>query len=214
MTAPFDVKKALKELYVPPTRPTAVDVPAMTFLMVDGAGNPNAEAGEYARAVQALYTLTYTIKMSPRGGLVLDGYVDFVVPPLEGLWEFPLELFDGVLVPKDALTWTSMIRVPEFVTAEALDQARVEVARKRADVDTSRVRVATWAEGLCVQIMHVGPYDAEPESVARMHRWAADQGYAIDLSSERRHHEIYLSDPRRSAPEKLRTVVRHPIRRV
>lgn len=212
MAQPFDVKKELKELYVPPTRPTIVDVPEMTFLMVDGAGNPNDEAGEYARAVQALYSLTYTVKMSPRSGQALDGFFEFAVPPLEGLWEFPPEQFDGVHVPKDALTWTSMIRVPEFVTIDVLDWARAEVAEKRPDVDTSGARVGTWTEGLCVQVMHVGPYDTEPESVDRMHAWAAEQGYAVDFSHERRHHEIYLGDPRRSAPERLRTVVRHPIR--
>lgn len=211
MIETFDVKKALKELYVPPTRPTIVDVPEMTFLMVDGAGNPNDEEGEYARAIQALYSLTYTIKMSPKSGRAPDGYIEFVVPPLEGLWEFPLEQFDGVHVPKDALTWTSMIRVPEFVTAETLDWARGELARKGKDVDTSRARVETWTEGVCVQIMHVGPYDAEPASVARMHEWAQSQGYVVDLSPTRRHHEIYLGDPRRTAPEKLRTVVRHPV---
>lgn len=212
MPQAFDVKKSLKELYVPPTRPTIVDVPAMSFLMVDGAGNPNDEDGEYARAIQALYSLTYTIKMSPKAGHALTGFFEFAVPPLEGLWEFPVELFDGVRVPKDALTWTSMIRVPEFVTSDTFAWARAEVDHKKREVDTSRARLATWTEGLCVQIMHVGPYDTEPASVARMHDWAQSQGYAIDLSPERRHHEIYLGDPRRTAPEKLRTVVRHPIR--
>ncbi len=214
MDEKFDVKKALKELYQPPTRPTLVDVPEMTFLMVDGAGNPNDEQGEYARAIQALYSLTYTIKMSPKAGHTLDGYFEFAVPPLEGLWEFPLELFDGLHVPKGALVWTSMIRMPDFVTADILDWARAEVARKKSDVDTSRARLATWAEGLCVQIMHVGPYDTEPASVSRMHEWAESAGYVVDLSHDRRHHEIYLSDPRRTAPAKLRTVVRHPIRAV
>ncbi len=212
MTETFDVKKALRELYVPPTRPTLVDVPEMTFLMVDGAGNPNDEEGEYARAIQALYSLTYTIKMSPKSGQALDGYIEFVVPPLEGLWDFPIEQWDGVHVPKDALTWTSMIRVPEFVTAETLEWARGELVRRGKDVDTSRAQVGTWTEGVCVQIMHVGPYDTEPASVARMHEWAQAQGYLVDLSPTRRHHEIYLGDPRRTAPEKLRTVVRHPIR--
>jgi hypothetical protein len=185
----------------------------MTFVMVDGAGNPNDEQGAYARAIQALYSLTYTIKMSPRAGRELEGFFEFAVPPLEGLWTFPLGQFDGVHVPKDALIWTSMIRLPEFVSPEVLDWARAEVARKRKDVDTSRARLETWTEGLCVQIMHIGPYDTEPESVARMHAWAESQGYVVDLSDERRHHEIYLGDPRRSAPDKLKTVVRHPIRR-
>lgn len=212
MAETFDVKKALKELYQPPTRPTIVDVPAMTFLMVDGAGNPNDEAGDYVAAVQALYTVTYTIKMSPRAGRALEGFFAFTVPPLEGLWDFPIESFDGVHVPKDALVWTSLIRVPEFVTDEILDWARTAAARRRRDVDTSALRLDSWTEGRCVQIMHHGPYETEPVSVARMHEWAQSQGYAIDLSPERRHHEIYLSDPRRTAPEKLKTVVRHPIR--
>jgi hypothetical protein len=209
----FDVKKALKELYLPPTRPTIVDVPAMTFVMVDGAGNPNDEGGAYARAVRALYSLSYAIKMSPRAGGQPAGFFDFAVPPLEGLWTFPLEQYDGVHVPKDALRWTSMIRLPEFVTPDVLDWARGEAARKNKDVDTSRARVETWREGLCVQIMHIGPYDTEPESVERMHEWAEAQGCAVDLSEQRRHHEIYVSDPRRAAPDKLKTVVRHPIRR-
>jgi hypothetical protein len=208
----FDVKKALRELYLPPTRPTIVDVPEMTFVMVDGAGNPNDEEGAYARAIQTLYSLTYTIKMSPRAGSAPEGFFDFAVPPLEGLWTFPLEQFDGVHVPKDALIWTSMIRLPEFVTPEVLDWACAEVARKKKDVDTSRARVETWTEGLCVQIMHIGPYDTEPESVERMHAWAESQGYVVDLSDERRHHEIYLGDPRRTASDRLKTVVRHPIR--
>lgn len=212
MAQVFDVKKSLREFYLPPTRPTIVDVPAMTFVMVDGAGDPNDEQGAYARAVQALYSLTYTIKMSPRAGRAPEGFFEFAVPPLEGLWTFPLEQFDGVHVPKDALIWTSMIRLPEFVTPEVLDWARTEVARKKKDVDVSRARVETWAEGLCVQIMHIGPYDTEPESVARMHAWVESQDYVIDLSDERRHHEIYLGDPRRSAPDTLKTVVRHPIR--
>jgi hypothetical protein len=208
----FDVKKDLRQFYLPPTRPTIVDVPAMTFVMVDGAGDPNDEEGAYARAVQALYSLTYTIKMSPRAGRAPEGYFEFAVPPLEGLWTFPLEKFDGVHVPKDALIWTSMIRVPEFVTPEVLDWARTEATRKKTGVDVSRARVETWTEGLCVQLMHVGPYDTEPESVDRMHAWAESQDYVIDLSDERRHHEIYLGDPRRCAPDNLRTVVRHPIR--
>ena len=208
----FDVRKALKELYQPLTRPTIVDVPEMSFLMVDGSGNPNDEEGEYASAIQALYSLTYTIKMSTKSGHALDGFVEFTVPPLEGLWDFPLDQFDGVHVPKDALVWTSMIRVPEFVTPAIVDWARGEVARKKKDVDISRARLETWTEGVCVQIMHVGPYDTEPASIARMHAWAESQGYAIDLSPQRRHHEIYLGDPRRTAPEKLKTVVRHPIR--
>lgn len=212
MAQTFDVKKALREFYVPPTTPTIVDVPAMTFIKVDGAGNPNDEEEAYARAIQALYSLTYTIKMSPRAGQAPEGFFEFAVPPLEGLWTFPLEQFDGVQVPKDALIWTSMIRLPEFVTPEVLDWARAEVARRKKDVDTSRARLETWTEGLCVQIMHIGPYDTEPESVARMHAWAESQGYVVDLSGERRHHEIYLGDPRRTAPDRLKTVVRHPIR--
>jgi len=150
--------------------------------------------------------------MSPRSGQAPDGFFEFVVPPLEGLWEFPLEQFDGVHVPKDALTWTSMIRVPEFVTGETLDWARRELTHRGRDVDTSRARVERWTEGVCVQIMHVGPYDTEPGSVQRMHEWAQAQGCSVDLSPTRRHHEIYLGDPRRTAPEKLRTVVRHPVR--
>ena len=212
MAHAFDVKKDLKELYLPPARPTIVDVAAMTFVMVDGVGDPNDVQGAYPRAIQALYSLTYTIKMSPRAGRAPEGFFEFAVPPLEGLWTFPLEQFDGVHVPKDALIWTSMLRLPEFVTGEVLDWARAEVARKKNGFDISRARLETWTEGLCVQIMHIGPYDTEPESVTRMHAWAESQDYVVDLSDKRRHHEIYLGDPRRTAPDKLKTVVRHPIR--
>lgn len=214
MAAAFDVKKAQRELYVPPTRPVIADVPAMTFLMADGAGDPNDADGEFARAVGALYALSYTIRMSPRSGSEPKGYFDYVVAPLEGLWTFPLELFDGVHVPTQALSWTAMIRQPEFVTAEVLEWARAAVAAKKPQIDTAPVRRATWTEGLTVQMLHLGPYATEPESLARMHSLAAKSGYAIDLSDVRLHHEIYLSDPGRTSPEKLRTVLRHPIRPV
>ncbi len=142
------MKKALRELYLPPARPTIVGVPAMTFVMVDGAGDPNDEQGAYARAIQALYSLTCTITMSPRAGRVPEGFFEFAVPPLEGLWTLPLEQFDGGHVPKDALTWTSMIRLPEFVTGEVLDWACAQVAGKKKDVDISRARLEIWTEGL------------------------------------------------------------------
>ena len=211
-----DVKRLERHLYLPPTKPGIVDVPEMTFLAVDGEGDPN-DSASYAETIEILYGLAYTIKMSKKGDHQPDGYVDFVVPPLEGLWciDDPATAFDGLaLVDKEQLTWTSMLRVPAFVTDDVLAWAKERLGAKKRDLNLDRAYLHTYTEGLCTQIMHIGPYDTEPASVALMDELAAAEGYVTDFENGRRHHEIYLSDPRRVAPEKMKTVVRHPIRPV
>ena len=208
---PVDFKKTAKALYQPPTTPGIIDVPAMTFLMVDGCGNPNTSA-VYSDALEILYGLSYSIKMSKMSGAQPDGYYEYVVPPLEGLWWLN-KGGDDFSNDKERYCWTSMIRQPDFVTAEAFEFFKTVLAKKKPKLDLSRARLETFTEGLCVQAMHIGPYDDEPATIAAMEHYAAENGYAIDLSATRRHHEIYLADPRKTAPEKLRTVIRVPVRR-
>lgn len=212
MASAVDFKKQDKHLYMPSTAPGLVEVPPMRFLMVDGEGDPNT-AQAYADALDALYTLCYTIKMSKMGGNQPENYFDYVVPPLEGLWWTRDSLYDGMEhKDKSQFLWTSMIRQPDFVTPAVFKEAKAVAARKKPEVDTGPVRLEEYAEGLCVQAMHLGPYDQEPATIRRMEAFALAQGYRIDLSPSRRHHEIYLGDPRKTAPEKLKTVIRHPVR--
>ena len=201
--------KAFPEFYAPGTEPELTNVPEMVFLQVDGSGDPNEPEGEYAKALELLYALAYTIKMSPKGGVALEGYFDYTVPPLEGLWAFGDGEMDLAAADKRRFTWTAMIRQPEFVTDQVFEWAVGEVRRKKK-LDASRARLARFTEGLCVQCMHVGPYATEPRTVERMHTFMEANGLIEDFSETRRHHEIYLGDPRRTAPEKLRTVLRHP----
>lgn len=209
--AAFDFKKAYKDLYSPGTAPVIVDVPAMKFLAARGQGDPNEEGGSYPSAVETLYAVAYTLKMSPRAGRQIAGFFDYVVPPLEGFWWQPG--VEGVdLSRKSDFHWISVIRAPDFVTEEDFRWA-VEAASKKKKRDLSGVEFLTIEEGLCVQCLHVGPYDTEPETVAAMHRFLEEQGYCLDFSETRRHHEIYLGDPRKTSPEKLRTILRHPVRK-
>jgi len=209
--AAFDFKKAYKDLYSPGTAPVIVDVPAMKFLAARGQGDPNEEGGAYPSAVETLYAVAYTLKMSPRAGRQIAGFFDYVVPPLEGFWWQPG--VEGVdLSRKSDFHWISVIRAPDFVTEEDFRWA-VEAASKKKKRDLSGVEFLTIEEGLCVQCLHVGPYDTEPETVAAMHRFLEEQGYCLDFSETRRHHEIYLGDPRKTSPEKLRTILRHPVRK-
>lgn len=207
----FDFKKEYKEFYLPKNKPALVNVPPMNFLAVRGKGNPNEEGGAYQQAIGRLYAIAYTIKMSKMGSHKIDGYFDYVVPPLEGFWR--QDGVDGVdYTRKDEFQWISVIRLPEFVTRAAFDWAIAEAtAKKKADF--SAVEFLTVEEGLCVQCMHVGPYDDEPATVALMHEYLAREGYETDFSQDRLHHELYLSDVRKTAPEQLKTVIRHPIRR-
>ncbi len=170
------------------------------------------EFQRYQRAVQTLYGLSYAIKMSPRNGYTIEGFFDYVVPPLEGLWwGGDIDLETMTITDKSKFSWRMMIRQPEFVTEEVFAWAQETLAKKKPELDPSIAKLWRFTEGLCVQVLHIGPYDEEPETVRRMDAWAEGQGYKIDISSTRHHHEIYLSDPRRTAPEKLKTVLRHPI---
>ena len=209
---PFDYKKEYKEFYLPPKTPGIVTVPAMNFLAVRGQGDPNQEDGAYKQALGMLYAVAFTIKMSRKGQHQLEGYFDYVVPPLEGLWW--QENTRGVdYTRKQDFQWISLIRLPEFVTREAFDWAIREATEKKQQ-DFSRVEFFSWEEGLCVQCMHIGPYDAEPATVAAMNEYTRAQGYEADFGEGRFHHEIYLSDARRCSPERLKTVIRQPIRRL
>ena len=206
----FDFKKEYREFYLPPAKPGIVRVPPAAYLAVRGEGDPNKEGGAYQAAIGVLYALAYTIKMSKKGAREIAGYYDFVVPPLEGFWW--QDGVDGVdYARKDDFRWISVIRVPEFVNADDFAWAQAEVARKKG-IDASGAELLHVDEGLCVQCLHVGPYDDEPATVALMHEFAARAGYVPDFTGGRLHHEIYLSDARKTAPEKLKTVIRHPVR--
>lgn len=207
----FDYKKEFKEFYLPPKHPVIVEIPPMNYIAVRGQGDPNEEGGEYRNAVGLLYGMAYTIKMSYKGAHPIEGYFEYVVPPLEGLWW--QEGVKGVdYTRKDGFQWISMIRLPDFVKASDVEWAREEAARKKR-ADFTSVEFFTYDEGLCVQCMHMGPYDEEPATVRAMEEYVKNEGFTIDISDTRHHHEIYLSDPNRTEPEKLKTVVRHPIRK-
>ena len=206
----FDYKKEYKEFYLPPKAPGIVTVPAMSFLAVRGQGDPNEENGAYKQALDLLYAMAFTIKMSKLGQHRLEGYFDYVVPPLEGLW-WQAGVCGVDYTRKAEFRWISLIRLPEFVTEEAFDWA-VREATEKKQRDFSQVEFFPWEEGLCVQCMHIGPYDDEPATVAAMEAFAKEQGYGLDFSQGRFHHEIYLSDARRTRPEKLKTVIRQPVK--
>lgn len=208
----LDYKKEYKDLYMPKTKPALIQVPEMVFIMVDGKGDPNTSKA-YKDAMEILYGLSYSIKMSKMSGNAPEGYFEYVVPPLEGLWRVEDVSFDGMNVKdKDRFCWTSMIRQPEFVTEDVFLQAKEALQKKKPDLDLSAARLEIWEEGLCAQVMHKGPYDAEPETICRLEQFIEASGFTSDISKERQHHEIYLSDPRRTAPEKLKTVIRHPVK--
>ena len=208
---PFDYKKEYKEFYQPKNKPSIIEIPAMNFLAVRGKGDPNQENGEYQTAIGLLYTLAYTIKMSKKSDHHIDGYFDYVVPPLEGFWW--QEGREGIdYENKSDFHWISLIRLPDFVTKADFDWA-IEEATNKKKQDFSKVEFLTYGEGLCVQCMHLGSYDEEPTTIAAMEAYAQAQGYVIDINNSRFHHEIYLSDPRKTAPEKRKTVLRHPIKK-
>ena len=206
----FDYKKEYKEFYMPKAKPEIVNVPAMNYIAVRGKGDPNEEGGAYKAAIGLLYGIAFTIKMSKRGDRCIDGYFDFVVPPLEGFWRQE-GTYGFDYTRKEDFCWISVIRLPDFVKKSDFDWAAVEAARKKKQ-DFSTVEFLTVEEGLCVQMLHVGRFDDEPASVALMDRFIDENGYENDFSDTRLHHEIYLSDARKVAPEKLKTVIRHPIR--
>ena len=206
----FDFKKEYKEIYLPDKKPDIILVPKMNYIAVRGQGDPNQEDGEYKQAIGLLYGIAFTIKMSKKGDHRIEGFFDYVVPPLEGFW-----WQDGVkwidYARKDRFQWISVIRLPDFVTKKDFDWAVAEATRKKK-TDFSRAEFLTCDEGLCVQCLHIGSYDDEPATVEQMHRYMEELGYALDITEQRLHHEIYLSDVRKVAPEKLKTVIRHPIR--
>ena len=209
---PFDFKKEHKEFYLPKQVPQIVDVPRMNYVAVRGQGDPNETDGAYQQALGVLYAIAYTIRMSGKSGHRIEGFFEYVVPPLEGFWR--QEGTDGVdYANKAGFRWISAIRLPDFVAGSDLEWAAAEAERKKK-IDCSRAEFLTMQEGLCVQILHMGSYDSEPESIVRMDQYLAENGFRNDLSETRLHHEIYLSDPRRNAPEKWKTVIRHPIKKI
>lgn len=208
----FDYKKEYKEFYVPANKPSIIILPKMNYIAVRGKGNPNDENGEYKNSIGLLYAIAFTIKMSYKGSHKIDGYFEYVVPPLEGFWwQEGSDTID--YANKNGFNFISLIRLPDFVTEADFDWA-VQEATKKKKADFSKVEFLTYDEGVCVQCMHVGSYDDEPKTVALMHEYMAANGYVLDISESRYHHEIYLSDPRKCAGEKLKTVVRHPIKKV
>ncbi|OPJ61210.1 GyrI-like domain-containing protein [Clostridium oryzae] len=211
MTDKFDFKKEFKELYMPKTKPMIIDVPEIIFIMIDGKGNPNT-CKEYKNAMEVLYGLSYSIKMSKMSGTQPDGYFEYVVPPLEGLWWTNGERFDGIHIKnKDEFCWTSMIRQPNFVTVEVFETAKKVLTKKKPNLDLSLARLEVFNEGKCAQIMHIGSFDDEPSTIKVLEEFIVEAGYQNDISEKRKHHEIYLSDPRKVSSEKLKTVIRHPI---
>ena len=207
----FDFKKEYREFYLPKNKPGIVTIPSANYIAVRGTGDPNEEGGAYKQVIGILYAVAYTLKMSYKTDYQIEGFYQYVVPPLEGFW-----WQDGVsgvdYTRKEDFNWISVIRLPDFVTKADFDWA-VEEATKKKKQDYSKVEFLTYDEGVCVQCMHIGSYDDEPATVALMHDYMEEQGYVLDINEQRLHHEIYLSDARKVAPEKLKTVIRHPIRK-
>lgn len=201
---PFDFKKEFKSLYQPKTAPEIITVPPITYAAVRGEGDPNEEGGAYKSALGVLYGILYAIKMSKRGGNVIDGYFDFVVPPLEGFW------VNNACLDKERFRWISVLRLPDFVTDEVFIWAKAEASLKKK-IDCSAAEILKVNEGLCVQCMHIGSYDNEPQTVAKMDAFLAENGFTNGFTDNRLHHEIYISDPNKCAEEKLKTIIRHPI---
>ena len=207
----FDFKKEYKEFYLPPAKPVIVTAPKANFIAVRGKGDPNDKGGAYQQAIGILYAVAYTLKMSYKTDHRIEGFYDYVVPPLEGFWW--QEGIDGIdYSDKSTFCWISVIRLPDFITQADFDWA-VQTASKKKKIDCTSAEFLTIDEGLCVQIMHIGPYDDEPASVALMDRFLEENGYENDLSATRLHHEIYLSDARKVAPVNWKTVIRHPIKK-
>ena len=208
---PFDFKKEYKEFYLPKNKPQIVNVPKANYIAIRGQGNPNEEGGAYKQAIGILYAVAYTLKMSYKTDYKIDGFYEYVVPPLEGFW-----WQDGICgvdySKKDEFNWISIIRLPDFITRENFDWA-VKTASEKKKIDCSKAEFLTIEEGLCVQIMHFGSFDDEPASLEKMDKYLEENGYEKDFSDTRLHHEIYLSDPRKSTPDKQKTVIRHPVKK-
>lgn len=207
----FDFKKEYREFYLPKNRPEIVTVPPMNYIAVRGSGDPNAEDGDYQKAIGLLYGIAYTIKMSKKGTHQIDGYFDYVVPPLEGFW-WQTGIRGVDYSRKQDFNWISVIRLPDFVKEADFNWAVKEASAKKQQ-DFSKAEFLTVEEGLCVQCMHIGAYDDEPATVQKMHAYMEQQGYVLDITDRRLHHEIYLSDARKVPAEKRKTVIRHPVRK-
>ena len=207
----FDFKKEYKEFYLPKNKPQIVNIPKANYIAIRGHGNPNEEGGAYQRAISVLYAVAYTLKMSYKTDYKIAGFFEYVVPPLEGFW-----WQDGICgvdySKKDEFNWISIIRLPDFITRENFDWA-VKTASEKKKIDCSKAEFLTIEEGLCVQIMHIGSFDDEPASLEKMDKYLEENGYEKDFSDTRLHHEIYLSDPRKSTLDKQKTVIRHPIKK-
>ena len=226
----FDYKKEYKEFYMPKNKPEIVKIPPMNYVAVRGKGNPNVEGGDYQQAISILYAVAYTLKMSYKTDYKIEGFFEYVVPPLEGFWwqgeQHPVdaeirtdrtdrrENVKGIdYSNKDTFNWISVIRLPDFITEKDFAWA-VQTATKKKKIDCSLAEFLTIDEGLCVQIMHQGSFDSEPATVALLEDYLKEQGYENDINEQRLHHEIYMSDARKVAPEKWKTVIRHPIKKV
>jgi Uncharacterized conserved protein len=207
----FDYKKEYKEYYLPKDKPTIIEIPKMNFIAVRGKGNPNEIDGEYQRAMGLLYSIAYILKMSYKGNYKIDGYFEYVVPPLEGFWwqegNIGMDYSN-----KEKLEWISIIRLPDFITKKDFDWAITEATTKKKQ-NFSAVEYLIYDEGLCVQCMHIGSYDDEPATINLMNEHANNNDYEIDITNKRYHHEIYLNDPRKCKPNELKTVIRHPIKK-
>ena len=206
----FDFKKEYKEFYMPKNKPEIVNVPAMNYIAVRGKGDPNEENGSYQKAISILYAVAYTLKMSYKTNYKIDGFFEYVVPPLEGFWwQDHTDIVD--YTDKSTFNWISVIRLPDFITKKDFDWA-VEIAQKKKNIDCTSAEFLTLEEGLCVQMMHFGSFDDEPQSVSVMNEYIENNGYENDINEKRLHHEIYLSDARKVPTEKWKTVIRHPIK--
>ena len=208
----FDYKKEYKEFYLPPAKPVIVNISTMNYIAVRGMGNPNEEDGAYHKSLSILYSIAYTIRMSYKGAHKINGFFEYVVPPLEGFW-WQDDIKGVDYSRKDKFHWISLLRLPDFVTQADFTWAVGEATRKK-NIDCSLAEFLTIEEGLCVQIMHLGSYDDEPATVAKMDEYLNQHGYTNDFSDKRMHHEIYLSDPRKTDPAKCKTVIRHPVKKI
>lgn len=207
----FDYKKEYKEFYLPKNKPSIITIPKMNFIAVRGIGNPNDENGEYKKTIGLLYAIAFTLKMSYKGNYKIDGYFPYVVPPLEGFWwQDGIEGID--YNKKEEFHFISLIRLPDFITKKDFLWAIKEASDKKKQ-DFSKVEFLTYEEGLCVQCMHIGSYDDEAKTIELMHNYMEEQGYTLDITDKRFHHEIYLSDPRRTKENSLKTVIRHPVKK-
>ena len=208
----FDFKKEFNKFYNPSENPEIIEIPKMNFIAVRGKGKPNEREGEYQKAVEMLYGVAYTLKMSYKTQYKIEGYFEYVVPPLEGLWWQENTEYENYLLNKDLFNWISLIRIPDFVKKEDVEWA-VKTATQKKKKDFSKVEFFTYDEGVCVQCMHIGSYNDEPETIQKMNEFTRENGYSIDLTDKRYHHEIYLSDPRKADIDKLKTVIRKQIKK-